>query len=262
MSTLLNQDLGAIADNYADVIEGGNTHRGSGTVYRGIPGIYPSDPDLRSGTDTPLTVVGSSVSTTTFDVAGTYTQARWVPEAGPAFWALCNTAGSNYEQARKVTGFNATTSVFTVAPAFTAAPSANDSMIMLQGFKRLPNQVDIEAEETEHASGWDRFFSISVEPGERLEYFGRGVETYITTLTVTLRLSKAFREADARASAFSNIAAIRAGMTKGANPDHRDGTYTRALYHKANAEVVKDDTNKVVIKQDFTLLYRINSELL
>jgi hypothetical protein len=261
MTTVLNQSLNDIVENYADVIEGGNSYRGSGTAYRGIPGTYPNDPELRSGADTPQTVVGTSVSTTTFDVTGvSWNEDRWVKTNAPGYWALCNTAGDNFEQARKITAYNNTTKVFTVGSAFTAAPSAADSMVMLQGFKRLPNDVDIEAEETESPTGWDRFFSLTLEPGERLEYFGSGVETYITEMVLKLRILKKERPRDAVASAFENINILRSAIKRGANPDHRDGTYTRALWAKSGAEVVKDDQHKIVMQQAFQLVYRINSE--
>jgi hypothetical protein len=263
MATILNQAVGDIIENYADVIEGGNSYRGSGTVYRGIPGNYPNDSNLRDGTDTPLTVVGTTVSTTTFDVTGhSWEQARWVKTQSPGFWALCNTAGSNFGQARKITGYNNTTKVFTVAPAFSAAPSANDSMVILQGFKRIPNSIDIEDDHVKLVDGYDRRFHLKMGPGKPTAYSGTGARTYRTELQLRLRLTKKDRVHDTEASLLDNLAALSSPIETGANPDHRDGTYTRAIWVEEEPETLKDDQYKIVVSQKFVLVYRISTELL
>lgn len=263
MATVLNQALSVILRNYADVIEGGNTYRGSGTAYRGVPGTYPYDDGVRNGDDTPLTVVGSSVSTTTFDVAsGSWAQARWVPESGPGFWALCNTAGSNHGRARKITGYDASTKVFTVAPAFPATPSASDSMVILQGFKRIPNTVDIEARESGVDGGYDRHFHLFALPGADEDRSGRGVRTKRTELNLRLRFLKHSRVHDVVASAFENLATLAAAIESSHSPDHRDGTYTRALWAEGPPEELVNDNVKVVVLQKFILIYQFNAELL
>ena len=263
MATVLNQPISYILRNYADVIEGGNSYRGDGTAYRGVPGTYPYDDGLRSGSDTPLTVVGSSVSTTTFDVAsGAWPLTRWVPESGPGFWALCNTAGSNFGQARKITGWDPSTLIFTVAPAFSAAPSASDSMVILQGFKRAPNTIDIESEDVGAESGYDRHFHLFAIAGEDEDRSGRGVRTKRTELNLRLRFLKHSREHDVAASAFENLAMITAAIESSHSPDHRDGTYTRALWAEGTAEETVNDKSRVVVLQKFTLIYQFNAELL
>ena len=262
MSTVLNQSLGDVLDNYADVIEGGNTHRGAGTAYRGIPGMYPSDEGLRFGGDTPLDVVGTSVSTTTFDVASIYdwTTSRWVKEASPGFWAL-DAADTNAGQARKITGWNNATNVFTVAPAFTNTPAASDEMTILQGFKRIPNFVDIEAEDGGFESGYDRHFHLTALPGETEPYSGRGVRTRRTLLRLRLRMQKYGREHDTTASAFENVALLAAALELGASPNPRDATHTRALWAHEAAEVVAEDKHKLVVTQQFQLTYTMGAEL-
>jgi hypothetical protein len=267
LSTVLNQAVGTIADNYSDVIEGGNTWRGSGTAYRGIPGNYSNDPQLRDGTDTPLTVIGTSVSTTTFDVANTYTWTsdRWVKTSAPSYWALCDTAGSNYGQARKISGYNASTYVFTVGSAFDATPSTDDSMIILQGFKRLPDDVDIDHDDNETPGGFDRSFQIEILPGKPLEYSGRGVLTFETEMELRLRLAKYGRRHDWKAAALENLAILMAGIERGgrgSEQDHRDGTYTRALWAESSPQILKDDKYKVLGLLRWTLIYRIDAELL
>ncbi len=264
MATVLNQAMSAIMRNYADVIEGGNSYRGSGTVYRGIPGTYPYDDGVRNGDDTPLTVAdGDFNSTTTFEAtAGSWATSRWVPESGPGFWAFCNTAGDNYQQARKVTGYQDSSTVFTVAPAFSGSPSAADSMVMLQGFKRIPNTVDIEAEEVGVDGGYDRHFHLFALPGVDEDRSGRGVRSKRTELNLRLRLLKHSRVHDVVASAFENLAILTAAIESSHSPDHRDGTYTTALWAEEAAEEVVNDNIKVVVLQKFVLIYQFNAELL
>lgn len=266
MGTVLNQGISAILDNYADVIEGGNSWRGSGTAYRGIPGTQPNDPELRDGTDSIQTVVGSSVSTTTFDVTGvSWDQSRWVKDNIPGYWALCSSSAGaasaqNLNQARKITGYNNTTKVFTIAPALDVAPIASDEFTILQGFKRIPNQHDIEDAELGIANGFDRFFHLRIGAGERLSYYGAGYQTFRSTLELRLRFLKHGREHDVVASAFENLSIIRAAISKGASPDHRDGTYTRAMWPEGAPSIAVEDRDKIVVMDTYTLMYRINAE--
>lgn len=259
MATVLNQAVGAILANYADVIEGGNSYRGSGTAHRGIPGTRPYDDGLATGADTPLDVVGDSVSTTTFDVAATYDwpSSRWVPEAGPAFWAMQNTGSSAaYEEARKVSGWNNATKLFTVS-AFSAAPAAADSMVMLQGFKRIPNQTDIGV----FTNGFDRYFHLRMSPGADEDRSGRGVRTKRTKLDLRMRFLKRGREHDAVVSAFENLAIVTAALESSHSPDHRDGTYTRALWAAEPPTEETNDDVKIIVMQRFEIIYQIAAVL-
>lgn len=272
-----NQGVGAILDNYADVIEGGNTWRGSGTEYYGIPGTQPNDYGLKSGDDSPLTVAEDSASTSIFSVTkGSYpwesTETgnpfgpellRWMPSNAPAFWAMCNTAGGNYGAARKISSVTyqplwSELCFFAVTDAYPATPSEDDSMVMLQGFKRLPDNVPPDVE----GDGWDRFFALSMDRGERLEWFGNGLQTYKGTLELRLRIVKYGRHHDAVASALENLAIIDAAITRGANPDHRDGTYTRALLSEGAPEIETEDATKVVAVAKYGCIYRIGSAFL
>jgi hypothetical protein len=268
MATSLSQAIGSILDNTADVIEGGNSWRGSGTAYYGIPGARSNDPDLRSGDDTPLTVAATAaITTSTFDVASSksWDQARWVKTGAPGFWALCTTSGGsgspNIDRARKITGYNNTTKVFSLGSALPAAPIANDVFAILQGFKRAPNQDALEHDATDSSDGLDRYFSLSAAAGEQLEYFGAGVATYKTEIELRLRILKFGREHDAVASAMENAAILRAGICHASSPDHRDGTYTRAILPTGGgAKVETDDKHKVVVVDSYTTIYRVSFE--
>jgi len=129
-------------------------------------------------------------------------------------------------------------------------------MIVLQGFKRLPDNVPPDVE----GDGWDRFFSLSLDRGERLEWFGNGIQTYKGTLELRLRIIKYGRHHDAVASALENLAIIDAVITRGADPDHRDGTYTQALIPEGAPEIETEDQTKVVAVAKYGCVYRIGSE--
>lgn len=263
MASVLKQPIGDILDNYADVIEGGTSWRGSGTAYLGIPGRYSNDTDIRSGADSPLTAASASANATTVVVANTYSweASRWGKDETPAYWLLCtasNGSGApNLDRARKVASYAPSTFTFTVA-AFPGNPAQNDTFDVLQGFKRLPNGIDIEADDVGVAHGFDRFFHLSAGAGEQLEWHGSGVATFKTTLELRLRLLAYGRLHDVEASAFENMALLRSAMCWG---NHRDGTYTRGLIpYGGTAEIIKMDSHKVVIRDRYSLIYRVNAD--
>jgi hypothetical protein len=259
-SGAFQQAIKAILDNYSDVIEGGNTWN-SGTSFRGIPGRQSNDNDLRQGNDTPITMTHNGSTTTAKYTSGDWEESRWVKNDTPGYFLLCTSAtnAANVNAARRITGWNNTTSIFTV-DAFPAATTASDVFTVLQGFKRLPNQLAIELEDGGPEHGYDRMFTLSAIPGAQLDYFGAGKISYKTTLELTLRILKYGREHDAIASAFENLAIIRGIITKGASPDHRDGTYTRALISTGEAmEIVTNDTNKIVAVDKYILIYRLDT---
>jgi len=265
MTTALSNALGAILDSYSDCIEGGSTWSGAATPFRGIPGRRSNDREIISGTDSPLSVV-AGVSTTVFSVAGTYSweSPRWVKDNVPGYWMLCTTSGGaglpNLDCARKIKGWDNTTKRFTVA-AFPAIPTAADVFEVLQGFKRTPNGIDIEADHDGVTGGFDRFFSLSALPGKQLSWYGKGVATYETELHLKLRMSKAFRQHDSIASVLENLAIIRPILCRGSNPDHRDAVYTVALLSEDGAaEVTKDDRFKTVALDKYKLVYKCSSD--
>jgi len=267
MSSVFAQDPAVILDHYADVIEGGNAYAG-GSSYDGIPGPHSNDRHLRSGDDTPLTVAGGvALSTTTFDAAAakSWHPDRWVTDNGPAFWALCTTSGEagspNLHRARKITGYNDTTKVFTTGSAFPSTPIATDVMTILQGYKRLPNGADIEDEEVEVEDGFDRSFHLSAAPGMITDHHGDHLVTYLTELKLRIRLQKFGRLHDWTAAALACLSTMRPAITKAS---HYDGTYVRALIAKGDqqAEVLKDDQFKIVVEDSYTLIYRIDGTYL
>ncbi len=259
MTHVSDQAIGSILDNYADVIEGGTTWRGSGTSHKGIPGTRSNDKDLRSAADTPLTAEAGG-STTTLIVASSrsWDTSRWVKQDTPAYFAVYRTGtAANQYAARRITNWNNTTKTFTV-DAFPASIAEADTFAIRQGFKRVPNTVDILGQAKD---GFDRFFDLRTpSAGQMLPWWGGGNRTFETTIELHLRMLKFGRAHDAERSAFENLAIIRSIITKAANPDHRDGTYTQLLNPLGESgEKVVDDASKVVVKDTYRLRYRINA---
>lgn len=255
---IFQQALGSILDNYADAIEGGTTWRGSGTAYRGIPGIGSNDPDLRSGDDTPITASGNGTTTSVVYASGTWAASRWARTDTPGYFLECTSAtnAANVSAARRITAWTLGTKTFTT-DAFPAATTSGDVFTVLQGYKRLPNQFDISTDADE---GLDRMFQLRASVGEVLEYFGNGKMTFKTELEVLVRFLKAGREHDAIDSALTNMAIMRPVLTKGSSPDHRDGTYTMALLPTdGDIDEVINDSKKIVLRDKYVLLYRVDT---
>jgi hypothetical protein len=270
MSSAISQTIAAIIDNYADAIQGGNTNRGSGTVYLGIPGHYSHDEGLESGADTPLTVVeNTALSPTTFDVAPSYSwpTLRWVKDETPRFWAHCTTVSSpNYDQARQISNYNNShlatdgktrAPLFTVASPFTHVPVAGEVYEILHGFQHIAHGVEVEKDYPTVQGGYDRFFSISVDQGKILEYYGAGVQTYTGMLRVKLRILKYGKSHDAEKSVLENLAIIRSILTRG---ELRDGAYVRALLPTdGKVETLKEDGEKIVAVDSYPIVYRVGT---
>ncbi len=254
MTALVSQGLAAVFHTLADAIEGGNTWRGSGTAFKGIPGQYSND--LQLAAESPLTV-GAAVSTTQFKVAKRWSPNRLITNNGPAWWVL-NAAG---EHRKLIAAANSTilpateATTFTVGTAFTAAPAPTDTLTLLQGFKRLPNGVDIEADEGA-AEGFDRTFHLAAETGQRTPWGGSGAWLFSTKLRLRVRFCKFSRLHDWTAAAMTNMAILRAGL---ARTIHYETTYMRALLPDGEIRVVRDDANKLVAEDTFTLFYRLDT---
>lgn len=257
MVHILDQNIGRIIAHYSDVIEGGNAYN-RGTVFRGIPGRGTADPDLRSGDDRTLTATAAGTTTSIVVGAGTWARERWVKEGTAGYFLWCRTGATlAIEQCRRITDWDLATKTFTVH-AFDNAPGDAATFTVAQGFKRLPNTIDINAEETESIAGYDRFFSVDIEPTKQLEWYGNGTETWEGVLKVALRTLKLGRFHDHKKSAFTNIMYLAVVMTRGHDPDHRDGTYVRALFPPTGApEVTADDQHKIVLTVNLPIVYRL-----
>lgn len=259
MTTLLTESTGIILDNFADAIEGGNTHRGSGTAYKGVPGTRTWH-DWVKANGTGLAVDAGVSSTTAIKITGVPAAqaATMVRVSGPPFFLLATTAATAgvTGAARKIASHTGVT--FTTA-AFPGVVLAADVMSIVEGFKRVPDGLDIEADGSEESpAGYDRFFRLSMLPGERVSWAGNGVSMYRAVLAVDLRILRRSRQHQCAESALENAGRIAYALTMGA---HR-GTYVQVCEQATAPTPIKDDINKVVVRSTFNVLYQLNTSLL
>ncbi len=246
MTALVSEDLASALDNYADVIEGGNTYRGAGDSYKGIPGLHSSDEKLLRDGYNSITVSGDGTTTTIPYASGNWPSTAWVKAMTPGFWAV----DSNDEH-RKISAWDNTGKAFTVA-AFTTAPLTADTILIQQGFKRIPEGQSLIS----MVSGYDRFFELGVESnGEDEGYSGAGVATYRVPMTLSLRLLKYGKDQLSHARVLTNLKILTEAMLRG---EHRSGV-VRALMSSGAGSIAEEDANKVIASQTFALVYRVST---
>jgi len=257
--TLLTEIIGSILDNYADAIEGGNTHRGSGTAYKGIPGTH-SWHDWVKDHGTGLTVDAGVSSTTTIKLTGVPAAqaATMVHDASPGFWLLATTAATVgvAGSARKIASHAGVT--FTTA-AFPGLVKAADVVSIVEGFRRVPDSFDLEADGAEEiAGGFDRFFRLTMLSGERMAWTGNGSAMYHTTLNLDLRILRRARQHQCAETALENVGRIAEALCRG---EHR-GNYTQKIVQAGPPVIMKNDPIKVVVRSPFNLVYQLNTSFL
>jgi hypothetical protein len=257
MGHIATQNLGTLLDHFADVIEGGNSYN-SGSSYNGIPGRDSNDPGLRTGSDGSVTASGDGSTILLPYSSGTWAADRWEKSNTPGFFAVCTSATNiaNIGAGRRITAWDLTNTRFTV-DAFPAAIKSADVFTILQGFKRLPDDIDIEADAENH-SGSDRMFRLSVpNEGEEIDFYGKGLATFKTELHLRLRLLKYDRDRSARQAMWSNLAILRAALTA---PAHRSVDLLRHLAPSGSTDITEDRT-KIVGLMRFTIAYRIDTTM-
>jgi len=247
MSHISKQAIGSILDHIAAVIEGDG--------QRGIPGTYSADELLRASGGVTFAATGVTGATTIELDSATYAADRWTSTDGPGFWLVCTSAAdqANVDAARKISAWDQATTTFTVA-AFPANLSIADEFEILQGFKQLPNGIDIEGH---LESGFDRSFRLEAEPGTVQPYYGMNTRTYLTQVTLRLRLLKHGRDRDIRRAAFENARCLVDAVTLRQN---YEDIYTRSM-DAVGSEVTlaTDDDDKVVVEVSFQLQYRVQT---
>ena len=236
MSALVSQAVDTIIANTIAVVEGTGS-------YTGVPGAYSHDEALA------LTVTADSGSTTTIvDAASSYAADRWVKARAPSFFALCTSAtnAANVNKARKISAWAQATKTFTVG-AFPAAVSAGDTFSVLEGFRGVVDGADEDAE-------LDRRFTVRVDPGEPLSYYGTGSRTLKADLVLTLSLALAGKHDSGRRSAMTNAEILRSAV---AMPAHWEATYTRAIMTDGSKVEIDTDDGRSVVTITWAMLYRI-----
>lgn len=252
MSAIMQQATATILDHMAEVIEGTNGNNG-------IPGVYSHDELLRGGAPSNLsiTATGGTGDNTIQYTSGAYAADRWVKTNIPGFWLLCYSAtnSGNVSAARKISAWTQSTTSFTTA-SFPANITTGDKFYVLEGFKRLPDGVDIESA---FDVGFDRSFRLEALPGTSLGFYGSGLRTYDTTVILRLRLLKHHKDTTSRASVFENLRVLKDALALKTN---WESSYTRFLdSESSDVDIQIDDAGKVVAAISFRLVYRVDITL-
>ena len=240
-----NTDAGAVA--YVNASNGGN----SVTTF----GVYVTE-----------TVRGTYLGTTITLVVGAHTcvftlgdSAGFMGDIAGAYVGTLVSGAPALIDTTSTTDWSLAGTWFTLSSGFSVAPSVGSHLTVLQGFKRVPNCIDIEQEQDGAAEGYDRYFHLSASAGKILEWSGAGTYTYETQLKLRLRLVKFDRLHDWTDALMTNLAILRAALTK---REHYDGTYVRALFAVGGEPVVrKDDDVKIVAVDTYRLWYRLDTTL-
>lgn len=249
MTTAIAQNATAgILDHVAAVIEG--------TTGNGVPGTHSADEALNDGSPSNLsiTATGATGKTTIAYSSGSYAADRWVKTVGPGYWLLCYEAtdSRNVGAARKISAWTQSSTEFTTA-AFPQNLAAGDKFYVLQGFKRLPDGLDIEDSQL---AGHDRFFHVSATTEESTGFYGAGMRTYMGVLSIRLRLLKYARLQHSTAAAFENARIIVDAVTKRTN---WESSYVRYMNADAAETDIDQDESRTIVTINIPFAYRVET---
>lgn len=180
---LRDAPIEVIINNIADIIEGGNAYRGSGTAYIGLATVQPS---RRSSAYPTVTATTNGTTTTVIDTVRTEPSSFWVRTRGVPLYLYCSSGTSgNLYRWRKITGWNATTATFTTS-AWPVATASGDVFAIRDGFKYVQSDIDL----FEEAGDQDRVFDVIIGgAGQSLQTVQRFGETHIEyQIGVTVRI--------------------------------------------------------------------------
>lgn len=250
--TILGESLGDVLDAYADVIEGGNAYRGSGTSWPGVPGVESRYSRIGEIGTLTASVVTPSATSIPVSSPPTIASNEFVKERTPPYFLHClaATANENEGAARKISAYS--TGTFTTA-AFPENVEDGDTFALREGFVRIPNGVDIESLAAQ--DGYDRTFHLAADVGEREDWFGDGYHYYRTELSLRLRLLKHKRARTDTESAWRNMARIQTFLTHGL---YRPSAVRAVLMTGASTSTLVDDDSKVVIQANMPMIYRFS----
>lgn len=262
MSALLTEDIGAIIDNYADVIEGRASYRGSGTEYAGVPGVGSNLDGLINETGNSVTAA-SDGSTTGFYATESLVgvgligiddgRANWNNWEGPRLYLLCTASNGdgapNLNAHRPIGNYTDSSKSVLQLPAWDGAVKADDTFTILEGFKRLPDNAEVFDE----GNAFDRYFHFELNPGQRSEWYGNGREHYTGTLTLYLRMQKRARMRRENSELAVNMNRIASALTRS---EHR-GDYVKGVFHEAPWEPAFESDVMIVASQSFRIEYSI-----
>jgi len=262
-TTTLSASVSDVLDNYADVIEGGNSYAG-GTSYKGLCS-YGSFALGNSGGHgaTEDVAVSTSGTTSTIVVANISLHPDWLASTDrPPFFAL-GYSGNNAGAARKITAINTATNTFTVSPVFPYAVGAGELYYLVEGFKRLPDSFDVRGDDVDSLA-FDHYFHMSAGAGRLLPWHGNGTHTFETTLRLSILLAKKprIRRMSYNALLYSHV--FREFLTKGEhrNTDNLLGVTVLYLDGYGSEATIRETENRIIIEDEYRMVYRVSSVLI
>jgi len=241
------------------VIEGGNAYAG-GTAFKGIPGLH----SVNELAGTVLTADSTSTSDDEIeadDLSDTIA-ARLVRDDGAPFFIQCTTGAATIKgSARKLSTYTAASNTYTTAAVFPSTPQDGDTFTIYEGFKRAPDNWDLDSDEVGTPAGFDRHFRLSFIPGQRYDHRGDCSHFYETVMELRVRFLRHGRDQLVIDSVVDNMARISSIITR---QEHRDpGGLVQFLgAEDSESEVVTDDKDKIVMADRFKLIYRVPSAFL
>ena len=251
MTHLAYQDIGEVLNHYANVVEGNDT-----STYPGVPGRYSRQEYLSTLGYLAFTASGSDDGTSESMViysSGTWPEDTFVAVDGAPFFLVNNTANMG----RKIRAWDVSATQFTTDEflwqglGMADLVTADSEFVIMQGFKRIPANVDITLGESQ----FDRFFKISTDgPGERLAISGSGCASYKTEMRLDLRLTKPKNKRDnIEESMIANLTLLIEAISKNTQ---RNGLVRLCLPIAGSEELINDEY-KLVTRIKFDLIYRI-----
>jgi hypothetical protein len=253
-----------IANNYADVIEGGQGYA-SGTFHPGVPAYGAEDDDeILTAIGTFQCIVGSSTSQikSSTNYPSTYpglsgrvnTDASDYEKVYPHFLVGAGAAEPNYNVVRRIISWGGPTILFGSLWPFTV--TIGDSFKPMVGFRRAPDNADLE--DLGAGAAWDRFFSLEIMPGRRDSWWGNNIEHYRTQLVVKVRFLKKARSRRVWKYALRQMLSLRAALCKPAARD-ANGIVQMVSAEDSEPEILAQDSDRMTVVDRLALVYRIDS---
>lgn len=261
----LGAGVSVIANNYADVIEGGRPYA-AGNYYPGVPAYGAEDDDeVLTGIGTFTCAAASSTSAikTTINYDTTY----------PRLAGSINSSGTDYDKVyphflvgmsalnqnivRRLQSWSGTTATVYTGQTFPeSVVAAVDTFKPLIGFRRAPDNLDLM--DLGATNAHDRFFSLEIMPGARDSWWGNNVEHYRTQMVLSVRFLKKNRARRVGLHALQNMLSLRSAICK---PGSRDADNIVQLVHVEDTqpEPANESSDLLVMTDRFTVVYRIDS---
>lgn len=261
--------LTAITNTFMYVIEGGTPN---GTIYYpGVPAYgFEEDDELIGGLTGVSTVTAAAGSNTTQIVTATdhtLTHPKLATKFGPSSGGsyeklypgfLVGQTAPNAGVVRRIEQWVGTTITVYGGASFPYTVSVADTFQILLGFRRAPDNIDLDSPNAGAPNAWDRFYTLNALPGRRIGWYGNGIEHYETELELTVRFLKKSRARRVMNHALTNMFALRAVLAKPSSRDHTKYIQTVSTF-ESEPDIVLDDAQHIVVRDRFQLTYRVDT---